>query len=463
MRIVILFARSIVLARLLPVEVFGIYAGALVIITISAVLFNFGLGGAFLYISNQGVGEKQAAAAHFTLNLLLKSVWAVLLIGFALIFRQGLEREALIVLTLANFLVMLALTPQLILSKRVVHRRLALLDLSIDLGASLAAIGLALLGAELWSLLATNVVAGILSIALLYLYRPVWRPQFSRSRVLLRRFLNFGWRNVWADLLKTSLDKVDDLWTVVYLGTYAMGLYSRAYAFAIYPRKILAMPVNSVAMGVYAELANDRLKLSQAFFRINALLLRAGFLLAGALALIAPEFIHLIIGDKWLPFLEAFRLMLIYTFLDPIKLTTGYLFVAAGVPEKVVRIRLVQLIILAAGLYLMGERWGIAGVALAVDLMLVVGITLLLREARQFVDISVRKLFQAPLISVVTAGFLVMWALTLPAATSSYWHSAFVKLAVFVPTYMALLLAQEWRTMKKMISVFKLGYMKNGV
>ena len=460
MRIVILFARSIILARLLPVEVFGIYAGALVIVTISAVLFNFGLGGAFLYISNQGVGENQAAAAHFTLNLLLKSIWAVLLTGFALIFRQGLEREALIVLTLANFLVMLAFTPQLILSKRVVHRRLALLDLSIDLGASLAAIGLALLGAELWALLATNIVAGILSIALLYLYRPVWRPRFSRSRALLRRFLNFGWRNVWADLLKTSLDKVDDLWTVVYLGTYAMGLYSRAYAFAIYPRKILAMPVNSVAMGVYAELANDRLKLSQAFFRINALLLRAGFLLAGALALIAPEFIHLIIGDKWLPFLEAFRLMLIYTFLDPIKLTTGYLFVAAGVPEKVVRIRLVQLIVLAAGLYMMGERWGIAGVALAVDLMVVVGITLLLREARQFVDISARKLFQAPLIAVSAAAVLVYLALQLPFTQFSFWHSGISKLLVFVPVYLGLLLLQEQKELRKMVGVLDLARWK---
>lgn len=461
-RIVILFARSILLARLLPVELFGIYAGAMVIVTITAVLFNFGLGGAFLYISNQEVGEDRAAATHFTLNVLLKISWAVFLIVIGLLFTEGLERVALIVLTLANFLLMLTFTPQLILSKRVVHRRLAFLEVAIDTGSTIAAVTLAFLGAGLWSLLATNIVAGLFSIILLYLYRPVWIPHFSSSKVLLRRFLRFGWRNVWADFLQVLLNKIDDLWTVVYLGTYSMGLYSRAYAFAIYPRKILAAPANSVAMGVYAEVASDRHKLSQAFFRINALLVRGGFLLAGSLALIAPEFIHLVIGDKWLPFLDAFRLMLLFTLLDPIKLTIGYLFVAVGVPEKVVRIRFIQLAVLVVGLYTLGFSLDIVGVALAVDLMLLIGIGLLLWQAREFVDISVRKLFQAPLIALTAAGFLVYWALKLPVSTASYWHSAFVKLIVFLPIYIALLIWQERRDMKKMVGVIGIERWKKG-
>ncbi len=455
-RVAILLGRSITLARLLPVEVFGIYAGAVAIATITAILFNFGLGGAFIFISNQDVSESRAAAAHFTLNFLFKTVWAVLLIAFAILYLKGPDRLALVVIALANGLFMLTYTPQLIYSHRVVHRRLALLESAIDIVATIAALVLAFLGAGLWALLATNVVAGILSILFLYLYRPVWIPRFNFSSSLLRRFLHFGSRNVWVDFLQVALDRLDDLWTVIYLGTYQMGLYSRAYTFAAYPRRILEGTANSVAMGVYAELSDERQKLSEAFFRINALLVRVGFLIAGALALIAPEFIHLVLGDKWLPFLQAFRLMLIFTMLDPIKLTVSHLFVALGMPEKVVRIRLVQLAVLVIGLFSLGTIWGISGVALAVDLMLVVGIVLMLRQARKFVDFSARKLFQAPSIALMISGILTYSALRLPHALDSDWHSALVKFTVFVPTYLGLLFWQERRDIQKFLGM--IGY-----
>lgn len=459
-RISILFVRSIILARLLSVEIFGIYAGAMAIVSITAVLFNFGLGGAFLYISNQEISETRAAATHFTLNMAFKTAWAMGLISGAFLFLDGLERMALIILTLANFILMSTYTPQLILSGRVEHRRLAILDAVVDGGATIAAVTLAYLGFGLWALLAINIVAGLVSVIFLFLYRPFWKPHFSFSRDLIRRFLNFGWRNVWADLLQVLLNKIDDLWTVTFLGTYAMGLYSRAYAFAIYPQRIIATPVNSVSLGLYAKLADDRERLSQAFFRINALLIRAGFLLAGMLALIAPEFIHLIIGEKWLPFLDAYRLMLLFTLLDPIKLTVGYLFVAVGKPEQVVRIRLIQFAVLMIGLFTIGSRWGITGVALAVDIMLLVGIWLLLWRAQEYVTFSVRKLFQAPLIALSIGFALVILALQLPQATSSYWSSAFVKLMVFTPAYIVLILGQERQELEKMLAVLNLDRWK---
>ena len=65
--------------------------------------------------------------------------------------------------------------------------------------------------------------------------------------------------------------------------------------------------------------------------------------MAGLLALIAPEFIYLVIGRQWLPMLDAFRLMLLFTLLDPIRGTLANLFIAVGKPEKVLWARLAQL------------------------------------------------------------------------------------------------------------------------
>jgi O-antigen/teichoic acid export membrane protein len=363
----------------------------------------------------------------------------------ALVFTTGQTRLALMVLTLTHGGVMLTNTPSLILVRRVVHRRLALLQSINILSSAVTAVLLALGGIELWALLSTDVITLVLSVFFLYLWRPVWRPRLAWSPPAMRYFLRYGSRNVLAQGLLRALDRVDDLWTGAYLGDTAMGYYSRAYAFATYPRMILAQPINKVAIGTYAEVAHSRKRLSQAFFRTNALLVRSGFFLAGLLALVAPEFIGILLGTKWLPMLDAFRLMLVFTLLDPIKATVANLFLAVGRPEEVLRARVIQLAVMVIGLFVLGPLLGIAGVALAVDLMLVVGIGILLYQSRRYVDFSLKTLFLAPSIGVVLGVFLARLGTTLPCMLGSPWRTGIVKAALFTLIYGASLFVLERR------------------
>ena len=448
--LVVLFARSIILARLLPVETFGVYAGASALVVLTSVFATFGMGGAFLHRAAETEDENRAASIHFTLKLMFTAAWAVVLIAFALLRTTGDQQTALIVITLATAGLEITQTPRLILVRRVVHRRLALLQFADALLSTALAVGLALMGVTLWALLATDLSLMFVSIVGLFIWRPVWRPWFSWNREVVRYYLSFGSRNFGAGALLLALDRVDDLWTLRYLGDTALGYYSRAYTFATYPRRILAGPVNQVAGGTYAELKGERKRLSQAFFRTNALLVRSGFFLAGLLALIAPELIAILLGDKWLPMLQAFRLMLVYTLLDPIKMTVADLFVAVGRPELVFRVRLLQLGVMVVGLFALGTRFNIAGVALAVDTMVVVGITVLLWQARQYVDFSARRLFAVPMLALVlglAAGAGVVALLTTPAP----WLSATLKTVLFVLAYGGVLALLERQTLTVMV------------
>lgn len=438
----VLFVRSVLLARLLPVETFGVYVGAGALVTLTAVFATFGMGGAFLHRAPETQEEAPAAAVHFTVKLFFTLAWAAAMVIFALRFTEGGRQMALIVLTLTQVGDELTQTSRLLLIRRVVHRRLAVLQFLDAISTSVVSVGLALLGAGLWALLATDIVSMLLGIIGLMVWRPVWRLRLAWRPATVRYYLRFGSRNMVAGLLLMTLDRIDDLWVQRYLGNAALGYYSRAYTFATYPRKILAAPVNQVVGGAYAELKTDRLRLSQAFFRTNALLVRSGFFLAGVLALIAPEFIQIFLGEKWLPMLEAFRLMLVFTLLDPIKMTVSDLFIAMGRPELVVRVRLGQLAVLIAGLFALGTRFGIAGVALAVDLMLIVGIGVLLWQARQYVDFSARRIFGAPAITLA-AGLAVSAGLMAAISPSSVWWSAALKIAIFSACYLGLLLTME--------------------
>jgi O-antigen/teichoic acid export membrane protein len=207
---------------------------------------------------------------------------------------------------------------------------------------------------------------------MLYAWRPVWKPRFAWDPEVMRYFLDFGSRNFFNAILYQALDRIDDIWVGIFLGETATGFYSKAYSFATYPRKVLAAPVNWVIGGTYAELKHDRERLSRLFRIVNSVLIRSGFFLAGLLALIAPEFIRVLLGEKWLPMLNAFRLMLVFTLFDPIKITIASVIgLAGGKPEWVLGARTAQLVLMLVGLFALRPSLGISGVAIAVDGMLV--------------------------------------------------------------------------------------------
>ncbi len=452
-KVVVLFIRSVLLARWLPVEAFGVYALANSITALTAPLPNFGMESAFLHRAPETEDEEHAAAVHFTLKTIFTLVWAGALAVGMLVLAEETDRIVMLAIVAVRASIQLTQTPQLILTRRVVHRRLAAIQLLNALLSTAIALGIASYRATVWALVATDLVTFLLSFFALYVWRPVWRPHWTWDLKAIRYFLSFGSRAFLSTLLARALDRTDDLWTGLFLGKTPLSFYSRAYRFANYPRTILAAPLNTVAGGTYAELKGNRAGLSRAFFRVNAFLVRSGFLLAGLLALVAPEFIRLLLGEKWLPMLDAFRFMLVYTLFDPIKVTVGKLFIAVGKPELVVMARSIQLAVMVAGLFSLGIPFGITGVALAVDLMLVVGIAVLLWQARAYVDFSVTRLFAAPLAALVAGLSLALLVVSIPGLGGSDWRTGLVKASAFTVTYGIFLLLLERRYLLEMLRV----------
>ena len=436
------FVGSIVLARLLEPEVFGVYAFVLSIVTLTQTLPNFGALGAFMRHPNASEDE-EVIRTHFTLVTLFSAVWAVVLGIGALTFAPQNTRWVFGIILSTAFISQLTNTPQAILTRRVQFRRIAILNTVNAVTATAVSIGLAWYGFGLWSLLANNIIFALLKVIVLYGIRPVWRPRFGWYPAMVRYFLGFGSKVFTGSVLGQALDRVDDVWTGAVLGDAALGYYSRAYKFATYPRRALAAPLNKVIAGTYAQLRDDREGLSRAFFWVNALMIRANFWFAGLLALIAPEFIRLVLGAKWLPMLDAFRLMLMYTLLDPIKLMVAFIITTSGAPERIIRARAIQLVVMIIGLLTLGPRWGIMGVALAVDVMLLVGIAILYWEARAFVDFSLWDIFAVPTVAVALGLVIGYAAMTLPGVAGSDGVIVIVKTGSFSSVYVGVLILLE--------------------
>jgi O-antigen/teichoic acid export membrane protein len=131
---------------------------------------------------------------------------------------------------------------------------------------------------------------------------------------------------------------------------------------------------------------------------------RAGFLFAIILLASAPELTVILFGEKWLPIVPIFQLMMIYIFLNPLYANLSYLLMGVGKPGILARVRLVQVVIFVITVILFAYAWGTKGVAIAANLMMLVGTVILFILSRQFVTFSLTRMFKWPTIAALLGG-----------------------------------------------------------
>ncbi|MCS7178999.1 MAG: oligosaccharide flippase family protein [Anaerolineae bacterium] len=406
------FLRSVLLARFLLPEHFGLVTLALFYIGLAAQLRSLGLDMALIHRQD---ADEVFRRTYFSLRLGLD----LIAFGFLLALAPLLQRAyphmpglgaVLTVLVFTYLLANLSQVQETLIRKNLAFSQLAATDVMASVTMTIVAPLLAWRGWGVWALVAEQ-LSGI-GIRFLLTWGPFrqWKPGLGWDRRIVRWFWEYG-RPTWAaSNLSYLLDRFDDFWIGTALGKVPLGLYSRAYEFAHYPRRVLANPLVTVFLPVFARLQDDRLRLSQAFFRSAYIILRSGFLVAGAFGLGMPEFIRYVIGDQWLPMLWTFRLMLIYTALDPILLLVGGMLLAVGRPQDVRNATVIQTIFFIPAVVLGARLWGINGVALAADGMLLLGAFWLYRPLRQVVDFSFSRLMGWPTVALAIAwgvGFLM--------------------------------------------------------
>jgi PST family polysaccharide transporter len=244
-----------------------------------------------------------------------------------------------------------------------------------------------------------------------------------------------------ATNLAYYLDRFDDFWVGTQLGDAMLGFYSKAFEFSHYPTRLIAAQLIAVFAPVFARLQQDRIALSRSFYRSAYVILRTGALSAGLLFLIIPEFIHYVIGDKWLPMLWAFRLMLAYAVINPVIILIKRFFLTTGQPKEALKTSAVQAIFFTPLVILGARLAGINGVALAADGMLIVGVLIAYRPLRRLIDFSLYRLFGPPLVALTISLLISLWAGGI--LLSTVWLSVLVKLALYLSLYAGLTLAME--------------------
>jgi O-antigen/teichoic acid export membrane protein len=292
---------TVMLARLVGPEAFGIVAQAVVYIGIVGLLLDQGFSSAL--IQRQRV-EPDMAGAVVTVNLGVGAALTVLTLAVAPLWADFMSTPELSVVlaVLAPTLLIraVAITPRAMLLREMEFRKIGIADISAAVGGGALGVLVALLGGSYWAIVVQIVSTDVILVLVMLAVGGGNWPNLRMSR--LREIAAFSWRAFAAGLLINSVSRnIDNLLVGRFQGAEALAFYGLAYRLLLLPVQLASQTIGAVLFPAFSRLAGDlaalRVEIGRATRALSVLALPGMALVAAA----APQVVLLLFGSQWLP------------------------------------------------------------------------------------------------------------------------------------------------------------------
>jgi PST family polysaccharide transporter len=362
MKMAVQFGTTIVLARLLLPEAFGLVAMVAVLLTFLEMFKDLGLSAATVQRATITQAE---VSTLFWVNIALGAITALLMAPLAPALAWFYGEPALLNITLAfgaGFLISGLSTQHLALLRRQMRfSLLAGIQMGAEVVAMAAAVIAALAGADYWALVLQRLVWATCLSAGGWLFCG-WRPGRPTPLLQVRDMLGFGGNVTGSNLANLLVRNLDQILIGWYWGATQLGYYDRAYRVLLVPVSSLNFPLFSVVMPTLSRLADQPARYRRAYLRVVEKLNMAT-MPAAALLVAAPDLVvHLLFGPQWAPATPIMAWLGLATLYQPILQTFGWLLMTQDRTAEMLRWGSICSAITAGGV-VAGLPFGAAGVA----------------------------------------------------------------------------------------------------
>jgi O-antigen/teichoic acid export membrane protein len=228
----------------------------------------------------------------------------------------------------------------------------------------LVAILLAARGYGVWAI-AWAGVAQSLSRAVILVARAGWPLRFGWDRGALGDLLGLGAGLTLKRVINYAAANVDYAVIGRRLGPTDLGYYTRAYGLITMPLSQFSRVIMSVLFPAFSRIQGDNARIVAGYSKVVTATAIVSFPFLAGLALVAPAFMAVVYGEKWLPTVLPLTIMCVAGMMKSVTTFVGAIADAKGQVQREVKRQLIYLGILVAGAIL-GSRYGTAGVAWAV-------------------------------------------------------------------------------------------------
>ena len=415
----LVFASTVILARLLVPSEFGQVGFALLVISYMDTVGDFGVSSALIYERKR---PDEAADVSFVISIATGLLWfTTALLGAPLVadfFNEPAVEPIMRVMGVVFVINSLGNTHDALLRRELEFKKRLVPDFAMALLKGVCSVVLALQGWGAWSLVYGQLAGTAVSTLALWLVVP-WRPSWRVSAGVARGMLSYGFKIVSVNVLSAVIHHADFLIVGRVLGSAALGFYSLAYRTPELFITMVVWAVGKVAFPVYSKLQDDTPALQRAFLvtlrYLSLITLPAGV----GLAALGAALVTFFYGETWAPSIPVLQALALAGCLRSLGSHAGDIYKATGRPGVLTKLGLLRAAVLIPAL-LWGARYGIFGVALAQ--LIVTGATTLLNLyiAARILSLPVSSLLREFVPAALSSAVMFLGLrLLLPALSAS--------------------------------------------
>ena len=293
------FVVSIVLARLLSPEDYGLIGISAIFTTVCQAIINGGFISAL--IRKVDATEEDFNTAFLT-NLSVSLILYVVLFfttPFIAEFFGRSELETIIRVTSIGLIIgALAMVQRSRLTKRIDFKTQAKITVIASITSGIVGISMAFLGFGVWALVAQSLTSQTMDTIFLWKFNK-WVPKLRFSKKSFNYLFGYGWKMMASTLLNTVWSEVYQLIVAKFYAPATLGQYTRAKHFASLLSKNLTHVIQRVSYPVLSSIQEDKTRMVSVYRRIikTTMFVSAnGLLFLGA---VSEPLIYCLIGPKW--------------------------------------------------------------------------------------------------------------------------------------------------------------------
>lgn len=444
----LIFISTMILARILAPNDFGLLSMGLVAINYLDMLNELGVGPALIY--QQGDVDKKSDVAFsmsLTVNMVLTLLAFICAPLIALFFKEPRVTPIVQALSLTFVLSSIGSIHSTRLKKELSFKKIFIPEIGKTIAKGGISILLAVLGAGVWSLVIGQ-VAGILVSNILYWVIVPWRPKLDFDWGQIKSLLGYGSQIILVDMLGMIHQNIDYLIIGRRMESTQLGYYTMAFRIPELIIINICHVVSKALFPAYSKLQQDMDALREGFLVTLRYVSLLTVPIGVGLFLLSGEFITLFFSAKWNASIPVMELLCLYAAVYSLSFNAGDIYKALGKPWILNALGIVKLIITIPVL------WYAAGISItavaAGQLIVNIFLTILkLYIVSRIIKINSLQILKSiqPALTAAFVMFVGLYFLKLEMAASSDWARVIALPVVGVCIYIAML----WLVNRKVV------------
>ena len=347
------FVVSIILARLLSPEEYGLIGILTIFISLFHAIIDSGFTNAI--IRKQDATDTDYSTVFYT-NLVLSIILAVAFFFSAKPIAAFFERPELVSLTqvMSSVVVInaLAIVQRARTTKAIDFKTQTKITFISSVLSGAIGIGMAFMDYGVWALVGQQISNQLLTTIQFWLYNR-WMPKLIFSWPSFKEMWAFGSKLLASGLIDTAWKEVYQVVIGKFYSPATLGLYTRAKQFSDLCSTNLTRVVQRVSYPVLSSVQDDRQRLKSAYKKIIKATMFPTFVLMLGMVACADSIIYVLVGEQWVGCVPMLQIICTFGMLYPLHALNLNMLKVQGRSDLFLKLEIIKKII-AIGPLLLG-------------------------------------------------------------------------------------------------------------